>query len=56
MFQSTHPHGVRPFIVAEPFEVIEFQSTHPHGVRHPVCKLLNLSIFDLKYRENTKNQ
>ena len=34
----------------------EFQSTHPHGMRLPICKLLNLSIFDLRYRENTKNQ
>ena len=33
-----------------------FQSTHPHGMRLPICKLLNLSIFDLRYRENTKNQ
>jgi hypothetical protein len=25
-------------------------------MRLPICKLLNLSIFDLRYRENTKNQ
>ena len=32
-FQSTHPHGVRPFgCLTEPWHS-EFQSTHPHGVR-----------------------
>ncbi len=34
MFQSTHPHGVRP-IGTDNFGrlVVWFQSTHPHGVR-----------------------
>ena len=33
MFQSTHPHGVRPGLGAEEMEYLKFQSTHPHGVR-----------------------
>ena len=33
MFQSTHPHGVRPLIYNNIFPVSVFQSTHPHGVR-----------------------
>ena len=33
MFQSTHPHGVRPGIVATSRKPRRFQSTHPHGVR-----------------------
>ena len=34
LFQSTHPHGVRPLMILWiiiPY--IRFQSTHPHGVR-----------------------
>ena len=33
MFQSTHPHGVRPSVFIHPFSLYMFQSTHPHGVR-----------------------
>ena len=33
MFQSTHPHGVRPISVDIGVGVRMFQSTHPHGVR-----------------------
>ena len=33
LFQSTHPHGVRPLILNETKLVLRFQSTHPHGVR-----------------------
>ena len=33
MFQSTHPHGVRPETFALPEQHAKFQSTHPHGVR-----------------------
>ena len=33
MFQSTHPHGVRPPISKARPKKSEFQSTHPHGVR-----------------------
>ena len=32
-FQSTHPHGVRPFDVIQEVSTKMFQSTHPHGVR-----------------------
>ena len=35
MFQSTHPHGVRPRILRTGICPQEFQSTHPHGVRQP---------------------
>ena len=34
MFQSTHPHGVRPRTLIKGICPLEFQSTHPHGVRH----------------------
>ena len=33
LFQSTHPHGVRPLLITENGLPIKFQSTHPHGVR-----------------------
>ena len=33
MFQSTHPHGVRPGYREKNKKALEFQSTHPHGVR-----------------------
>ena len=40
MFQSTHPHGVRPINGKRQFKmVIKFQSTHPHGVRR--CQASN---------------
>ncbi len=32
-FQSTHPHGVRLFVVTHTILPFWFQSTHPHGVR-----------------------
>jgi len=53
-FQSTHPHGVRRNWTTTYVARFMFQSTHPHGVRHYRCKLLNLSIFELQYRESTK--
>ncbi len=34
MFQSTHPHGVRPLTGYLDAIYVWFQSTHPHGVRH----------------------
>ena len=39
LFQSTHPHGVRP--VSEQVNVgsSKFQSTHPHGVRPTFCSV-----------------
>ena len=33
MFQSTHPHGVRPAWQPPQLCGFPFQSTHPHGVR-----------------------
>ena len=33
LFQSTHPHGVRPFQPSDALAKSMFQSTHPHGVR-----------------------
>ena len=30
-FQSTHPWGVRPFVLCKDFNVKQFQSTHPWG-------------------------
>mgnify|MGYP007124307699 CR=1 FL=1 len=33
MFQSTHPHGVRPSPRTLALLISGFQSTHPHGVR-----------------------
>ncbi len=32
-FQSTHPRGVRPCSIVEPYTYKVFQSTHPRGVR-----------------------
>ena len=32
-FQSTHPHGVRPYLNCPNHRQYQFQSTHPHGVR-----------------------
>ena len=40
VFQSTHPHGVRPVERDKNTECSLFQSTHPHGVRHCI-NLLN---------------
>ena len=37
VFQSTHPHGVRPTFVALSGNPGLFQSTHPHGVRLSSC-------------------
>ena len=33
VFQSTHPHGVRPPLAHPRAVEVGFQSTHPHGVR-----------------------
>ena len=33
IFQSTHPHGVRPPVYRKYIVPFKFQSTHPHGVR-----------------------
>ena len=33
LFQSTHPHGVRPNVQNRLPHSVGFQSTHPHGVR-----------------------
>ena len=32
-FQSTHPHGVRQYLLLGTTDIYVFQSTHPHGVR-----------------------
>ena len=36
-FQSTHPRGVRLFLVTALLVVTVFQSTHPRGVRPCSC-------------------
>jgi len=33
LFQSTHPHGMRPLICFRMRHLQKFQSTHPHGMR-----------------------
>ena len=33
LFQSTHPHEVRPYLGLHPYFYLKFQSTHPHRVR-----------------------
>ena len=43
MFQSTHPHGVRPSSPLCLWSLRQFQSTHPHGVRLQTYKLAPLS-------------
>ena len=40
-FQSTHPWGVRPFVLCKDFNVKQFQSTHPWG-----CDLIATSGTD----------
>ena len=42
VFQSTHPHGVRPLAKAMYLPALQFQSTHPHGVRLDYIKHLHL--------------
>ena len=48
IFQSTHPHGVRPMMERIQPGTQQFQSTHPHGVRllrpHVVGEPLSISI------------
>ena len=43
MFQSTHPHGVRHFVINKAKCKNKFQSTHPHGVRRSFVIWLPLS-------------
>ncbi len=40
-FQSTHPQGVRLFIMVDMKSIVTFQSTHPQGVRLYFHKFLN---------------
>ena len=46
LFQSTHPHGVRPTAHTSSVSTKRFQSTHPHGVRHRafVCVPVDLNV------------
>ena len=48
LFQSTHPHGVRPLRLGQVSPGEQFQSTHPHGVRRGVvrriCVVCSVSI------------
>ena len=43
MFQSTHPHGVRPHNSLGMVRFVMFQSTHPHGVRR-TCMDMHLLV------------
>ena len=43
LFQSTHPHGVRPKIASKTLRATKFQSTHPHGVRPRLKAEMGLS-------------
>ena len=38
VFQSTHPHGVRPQWDVKTLVEYLFQSTHPHGVRRRILQ------------------
>ena len=40
VFQSTHPHGVRPAPNCDVGTTPKFQSTHPHGVRRNALRFL----------------
>ena len=42
MFQSTHPHGVRPSCIMTSPSLSVFQSTHPHGVRRSIVTSVSL--------------
>ena len=50
-FQSTHPHGVRPYKDCYVIPMVPFQSTHPHGVRLGVK-----SKFDPKNNFNPRTR
>ena len=51
MFQSTHPHGVRPGKQVVYYAFQAFQSTHPHGVRrHGLMGLTSSSSFNPRTR------
>ena len=52
-FQSTHPHGVRPPVLACEIASLVFQSTHPHGVRHNQTMLASLEIESFNPRTHT---
>jgi len=50
-FQSTHPHGVRQFLIFFRQYKYKFQSTHPHGVRHKeVIQQLDAVSFNPRTR------
>ena len=51
LFQSTHPHGVRPREFKRDFNEVMFQSTHPHGVRRRSHRLL--ITLDLRFNPRT---
>jgi len=51
LFQSTHPHGVRPYTINIGDWVEAFQSTHPHGVRREFfCYNVNYQRFNPRTR------
>ena len=51
MFQSTHPHGVRPRPSRVAGQLMLFQSTHPHGVR--LCQL-STTIYRSRFNPRTR--
>ena len=54
MFQSTHPHGVRPKdTTLRSLSLIGFQSTHPHGVRPLPLRITPLQTGSFNPRTHT---
>ena len=53
MFQSTHPHGVRPSTLPNYQKKNKFQSTHPHGVRHDSCFRHDVDFMRFNPRTHT---
>ncbi len=52
MFQSTHPHGVRPEESRTYSQKQRFQSTHPHGVR-PAAIAIGVLLYSFNPRTRT---
>ncbi|MHB9293881.1 hypothetical protein Holit_03000 [Hollandina sp. SP2] len=52
MFQSTHPRGVRQYLLVSLLDIFLFQSTHPRGVRRGtlVLHLLLIPCFNPRTR------
>ena len=52
LFQSTHPRGVRLFVIGSTTGQSQFQSTHPRGVRRGIAnRILQRNSFNPRTHE-----